>query len=266
MLQNEKRWPYPEEDCGEGPIPDLGGPAEWTESGVETSRATVHRNGLQVPHSPGQVTFEAADMAPQTITECGYLTLDFRHFGISWSPVFLQTLAPWFPNDMQNLLSSKKSTLDHWATVQCCFSVSPGQFLVLLQLKSERNTMTSRPLCVVLSRQRWCKLTIMLSPMVEQPRLCPDIPSDEQIMLQYHIILFTGFKVGLYLCLKCSSLHLKQREANKGSHVHVFWKFRWLLTSNSINHHGLMNGRKKEPVEPFNMCSSLESVVLSKHK
>lgn len=36
----------------------------------------------------------AADMAPQTITDCGYLTLDFRHFGISLSPVFLQTLAP----------------------------------------------------------------------------------------------------------------------------------------------------------------------------
>uniref|UniRef100_A0A3Q2D708 Proteasome subunit beta type-8 n=1 Tax=Cyprinodon variegatus TaxID=28743 RepID=A0A3Q2D708_CYPVA len=30
----------------------------------------------------------AADMVPQTITDCGYLTLDFWHF------VFLQTLAP----------------------------------------------------------------------------------------------------------------------------------------------------------------------------
>uniref|UniRef100_A0A8C2I8Y3 TBK1 binding protein 1 n=1 Tax=Cyprinus carpio TaxID=7962 RepID=A0A8C2I8Y3_CYPCA len=28
----------------------------------------------------------AADMAPQTITECGYLALDFRHFSISFSP------------------------------------------------------------------------------------------------------------------------------------------------------------------------------------
>jgi len=41
--------------------------------------------------------------APQTITDCGYLTLDFGHFGISFSPVFLQTLAPWFLNDMQPL-------------------------------------------------------------------------------------------------------------------------------------------------------------------
>ncbi|CAJ0929963.1 unnamed protein product [Ranitomeya imitator] len=43
-LYNEKRRPDPEEDCGEGPIPDLGEPRkQWTESGVETSRATVHR-------------------------------------------------------------------------------------------------------------------------------------------------------------------------------------------------------------------------------
>ncbi len=27
-------------------------------------------------------------------------------------------LGPWFPNEIQNLLSSEKRTLDHWATVQ----------------------------------------------------------------------------------------------------------------------------------------------------
>ncbi|CAJ0937910.1 unnamed protein product [Ranitomeya imitator] len=43
-LYNEKRRPDPEEDCGEGPIPTLGNlRKQWTESGVETSRATVHR-------------------------------------------------------------------------------------------------------------------------------------------------------------------------------------------------------------------------------
>ena len=30
---------------------------------------------------------------------------------------------PWFPNEMQNLLSSEKRTVDHWATVQFFFSL-----------------------------------------------------------------------------------------------------------------------------------------------
>ncbi len=30
---------------------------------------------------------------------------------------FFQTLGHWFPNEIQNLLSSEKRTLDHWATV-----------------------------------------------------------------------------------------------------------------------------------------------------
>ncbi len=36
------------------------------------------------------------------------------------------TLGPWFPNEMQNLLSSEseKRTLDHWATVQFFFSTA----------------------------------------------------------------------------------------------------------------------------------------------
>ncbi len=37
---------------------------------------------------------------------------------------FLLTLGPWFPNEMQNLLSSEKRTLDHWATVQFFFSLA----------------------------------------------------------------------------------------------------------------------------------------------
>ncbi len=38
--------------------------------------------------------------------------------------VFLQTLGPWYPNEMQHLLSSEKRTLDLWATVQFFFSLA----------------------------------------------------------------------------------------------------------------------------------------------
>ncbi len=63
----------------------------------------------------------ADDIAPQIITDCGNLTLDFKQLGLWASPPFLQTLGPWFPNEIQNLLSSEKRTLDHWATVQFFF-------------------------------------------------------------------------------------------------------------------------------------------------
>ncbi len=36
--------------------------------------------------------------APQIITDCGNLTLDFKQLGLWASPPFLQTLGPWFPN------------------------------------------------------------------------------------------------------------------------------------------------------------------------
>ncbi len=57
----------------------------------------------------------------QIITDCGNLTLDFKQLVLWASPPFLQTLGPWFPNEIQNLLSSEKRTLDHWATVQFFF-------------------------------------------------------------------------------------------------------------------------------------------------
>ncbi len=66
----------------------------------------------------------ADDMAAQIITNCGNFTLDFKQHGFCASPLFLQTLGPWFPNEMQNLLSSEKRTLDHWATVQFFFSTA----------------------------------------------------------------------------------------------------------------------------------------------
>ncbi len=66
----------------------------------------------------------ADDIAPQIITDCGNLTLDFKQLGLWASPPFLQTLGPWFPNEIQNLLSSEKRTLD------CCLVLlllSPGK-------------------------------------------------------------------------------------------------------------------------------------------
>ncbi len=66
----------------------------------------------------------ADDMTVQIITDCGNFTLDFKQHGFCASPLFLQTLGPWFPNEIQNLLSSEKRTLDHWATVQFFFSTA----------------------------------------------------------------------------------------------------------------------------------------------
>ncbi len=64
------------------------------------------------------------------ITDCGNFTLDFKQHGFCASPLFLQTLGPWFPNEMQNLLSSEKRTLDHCVL----FLHSPGKTLLMLSL------------------------------------------------------------------------------------------------------------------------------------
>ncbi len=63
-------------------------------------------------------------MAAQIITDCGNFTLDLKQDWFCASPLFLQTLGPWFPNEIHNLLSSEKRTLDHWATVQSFFSLA----------------------------------------------------------------------------------------------------------------------------------------------
>ncbi len=42
----------------------------------------------------------ADDMAPQTITDFGNFTLDLKQHGFCASPLFLQTLGPWFPKEM----------------------------------------------------------------------------------------------------------------------------------------------------------------------
>ncbi len=66
----------------------------------------------------------ADEIASQIITDCGNLTLDFKLLVLWASPPFLQTLGPWFPNEIQTLLSSEKRTLDHWPTVQFFFSLA----------------------------------------------------------------------------------------------------------------------------------------------
>ncbi len=69
----------------------------------------------------------ADDMAPQTITDCGNFTLDLKQHGFCASPLFLQTLGPWFPKEMQNLLSSENITLDHSAAVQSFLSFAQAR-------------------------------------------------------------------------------------------------------------------------------------------
>ncbi len=66
----------------------------------------------------------ADDMAAQIITDWGNFTLDFKQHGFCASPLFLQTLGPWFPNEKLNLLPSEKRTLDHWATGQLFSSLA----------------------------------------------------------------------------------------------------------------------------------------------
>ncbi len=89
-------------------------------------------------------------MAPQTITDCGNFTLDLKQRGFCASPLFLQTLGPWFPKEMQNLLSSENITLDHSAAVQSrrfwrCLLFKSGLTQGMRQLKP----MSCICLCVV---------------------------------------------------------------------------------------------------------------------
>ncbi len=63
----------------------------------------------------------ADDMAAQIITDCGNFTLDFKQHGFCASPLFLQTLGPWFPNEMQIYFHLKRGL---WATVQFFFSTA----------------------------------------------------------------------------------------------------------------------------------------------
>ncbi len=50
---------------------------------------------------------------PKIITDCGNFTLDFKQHGICASPLFLQTLGPWFPNEKQIYFNLKRGL---WTT------------------------------------------------------------------------------------------------------------------------------------------------------
>ncbi len=69
----------------------------------------------------------ADDMTAQIITDCGNFTLDFKQHGFCASPLFLQTLGPWLPNEE----GASKRTLDHWATVQFFFSLAQVRYFWL---------------------------------------------------------------------------------------------------------------------------------------
>ncbi len=89
-------------------------------------------------------------MAPQTITDCGNFTLDLKQRGFCASPLFLQTLGPWFSKEMQKFLSSENITLDHSAAVQSrrfwrCLLFKSGLTQGMRQLKP----MSCIRLCVV---------------------------------------------------------------------------------------------------------------------
>ncbi len=113
------------------------------------------------------------------------------------SPLFLQTLGPWFPNEMQNLLSSEKRTLDHWTTVQfffslaqvrcfwCCFCFRSGLVALFLKM-SERGDSSFSSLLVKLSQVvallkcftlhvmnlKYIKISILMSEVLHELLLC----------------------------------------------------------------------------------------------
>ncbi len=55
------------------------------------------------------------------------LYTDLKQRGFCACPLFLQTLGPWFPKEMQNLLSSENITLDHSAAVQSFLSLAQAR-------------------------------------------------------------------------------------------------------------------------------------------
>ena len=72
------------------------------------------------------------------INEHSTTALDFKHLGLCTYPFFFQTLGPWFPNEMQNLLPSENWTLDHRASDQLLFSFSQGKTLLTLFAVQDR--------------------------------------------------------------------------------------------------------------------------------
>ncbi len=71
---------------------------------------------------------------------------------------------PWFPKEMQNLLSSENITLDHSAAVQSFFVFRPDEMLLTLSVVQEWLYVTLKPmscirLCVVVLKH-WLQLPV----------------------------------------------------------------------------------------------------------
>ncbi len=72
----------------------------------------------------------ADDMAAQIITDCGNFTLDFKQHGFCASPLFLQTLGPWFPK----ITFIWKEDFGPLSNSPVIFLHSPGKMLLTLSL------------------------------------------------------------------------------------------------------------------------------------
>ncbi len=76
----------------------------------------------------------ADDMAAQTITDCGNYTLDFKQRGFCASPLFLQTLGPWFPNKKAKCTFIWKEDFGPLSNSPVLLLFSPGKMLLTMFL------------------------------------------------------------------------------------------------------------------------------------
>ncbi len=76
-------------------------------------------------------------MAPQPSLTVENFTLDLKQRGFCASPLFLQTLGPWFPKEMQNLLSSENINFGPLSSSPVLFVFSPGETLLTLSVVQE---------------------------------------------------------------------------------------------------------------------------------
>ncbi len=75
----------------------------------------------------------ADDMAAQIITDCGNFTLDFKKHGFCVSPLFLQTLGPWFPMKSK-LTFIWKEDFGPLSNSPVLLLLSPGKMLLTMSL------------------------------------------------------------------------------------------------------------------------------------
>ncbi len=99
----------------------------------------------------------ADDMAPQPSLTVDF-TLDLKQRGFCASPLFLQTLGPWFPKEMQNWTFIREHNFGPLSSSPVLFVFSPGETLLTLSVVQEwldtRNATAENPclairLCVV---------------------------------------------------------------------------------------------------------------------